>query len=71
LKYPSKKIILNTPGRFSKGTAAAMIVKTPFCIPDDPMPAIALPIISIFEDVATPHSNEPNSKIAKKTMNIH
>jgi hypothetical protein len=58
-------------GRFSRGTHAAMIVKAPLIIPDAPSPAIARETISIFEDVETPQSRDPNSKSARKLMKDH
>jgi hypothetical protein len=38
------------------------MVMLPFTIPEDPIPATAHPMISMFEDVATPHSRDPSSK---------
>jgi hypothetical protein len=53
------------------GTHPAIMVKAPFMIPEVPIPAIARPTINIFDEVATPQINEPNSKIAKNTMKVH
>jgi hypothetical protein len=47
-----------------------MIVNPPFISPEPPTPAMARPIISIMELVATPHSNEPSSNIERKTKNV-
>ena len=47
------------------------MVKAPFRIPEDPIPAIARPTINIFEELATPQIKEPNSKMAKNTMKVH
>jgi hypothetical protein len=47
------------------------MVKAPFWIPDVPIPATARPTINVFEEVATPQSKEPNSKMAKKVMKVH
>lgn len=58
-------------GRLWIGTAAAMIVKAPFCRPAVPIPAIALPTISILEEVATPQSRDPTSKRQKKVTKVH
>ena len=54
----------------SNGIHTAIIVKAPFIRPDPPIPATALPIMNIFEDVATPQRREPNSKRAKKNINV-
>lgn len=43
----------------------------PLRSPELPKPAIALPIINIVEDVAAPHTADPNSKIPKKQRNDH
>ena len=40
-------------------------------MPEVPKPAIALPTINIFEDVATPHIREPSSKMPKKARKVH
>jgi hypothetical protein len=53
------------------GTAPATIVKAPLAMPDDPIPAIARPTMSILDGVATPHIKEPSSKTAKKPRNTH
>ena len=59
------------PALFSSGTQAAMIVRAPFIIPDAPIPATALPTINIFDEVATPQSNDPNSKSARKEIKVY
>ena len=38
--------------------------------PELPRPATALPTMSISEELATPHSKEPNSKRAKKLIKV-
>lgn len=48
-----------------------MMTMAPFRIPEVPIPAIARPTINIFEEVATAHIKEPNSKTAKKPMKVH
>jgi hypothetical protein len=53
------------------GTAPATIVRAPLDIPEDPIPAIARPTMSIFDEVATPQIKEPSSKTAKKPRNTH
>lgn len=40
-------------------------------IPELPIPAIALPIINIFDDVAAPQTADPISKMTKKTIKVH
>ncbi len=47
------------------------MAKAPFLIPDVSIPATARPTINVFEEVATPQSKEPNSKMAKKVMKVH
>jgi len=47
------------------------MVIAPFCRPAVPIPATARPTINILDDVATPHSRDPNSNRAKKEMNDH
>lgn len=53
------------------GKTAAMIVKAPFAIPEDPTPAMALPTMSMDDDWAAPHSRDPSSKTKKKTRKDH
>jgi hypothetical protein len=53
------------------GTQAAMIVKAPLIMPDEPKPATARPTINILEDIATPQRRDPNSKSAKNDMNTY
>ncbi len=53
------------------GTHPAIMTNAPFMIPEVPIPAIARPTMKVFEEVATPHINEPNSKRAKKDMKVH
>jgi len=35
------------------------------------MPAIVLPTINMFEEMATPHIREPTSKTAKNPIKVH
>jgi hypothetical protein len=56
-------------GRFSKGTAQAMMVKAPFRRAALPIPAMARPTMSMVEDVAAPQTSDPISKTAKKDRN--
>jgi hypothetical protein len=58
-------------GRFSRGRAAAMIERAPFNKPADPRPATALPIMNMFDEVATPQISEPSSKRAKNQRKVH
>lgn len=58
-------------GLFIIGEHPAMMVKAPLKIPELPMPATALPTISMVEETATPHRREPSSKIAKKVKKVH
>lgn len=60
----------NKSGRLCNGAQAEMIVKAPFCSPAVPMPATARPTMSIFEELATPQSNDPSSKMEKKVMKL-
>jgi hypothetical protein len=48
-----------------------MIVMAPLIVPDVPMPATARPVISILDEVATPHTRLPSSKNAKNPRNTH
>jgi hypothetical protein len=48
-----------------------MMVKAPFIMPELPMPATTRPTINIFEELATPHSREASSKMAKKARKVH
>ena len=59
------------PGLFAIGTHPAIMVKAPFSIPDDPIPATARPTINIFEELDTPQINEPNSKMVKNDIKVH
>jgi len=53
------------------GTAALRIVRAPFESPDPPSPAIALPMINMLEDWATPHSKEPSSNRPRKVRKVY
>jgi hypothetical protein len=57
-------------GLLSWGETTAMIVNPPFISPEPPIPAMARPMMSIMELVATPHSSEPSSNIERKTRNV-
>jgi hypothetical protein len=48
-----------------------MISRAPFKMPEVPMPAITRPTINIAEEVATPQSKEPSSKMKKKPRKVH
>jgi hypothetical protein len=43
----------------------------PLSSPEAPDPAIALPMMSMFEEVAAPHIADPTSKIPKKHKKAH
>ena len=58
-------------GDLWRGTAVPMIVRAPFIKPADPKPAMARAIMSIMEELATPHSKEPNSNTKKKLKKVH
>jgi len=53
------------------GKTAAMIVKAPFEIPEDPIPAMALPTINMVDDWAAPHNKDPSWKTKKKARKDH
>jgi hypothetical protein len=55
----------------ARGMQMEIIVREPFIIPELPIPATALPIINIFEEVETPHSKEPSSKRAKNARYVY
>lgn len=40
-------------------------------MPELPMPAIALPMINIVDEVAEPQTADPISKMRKKTIRVH
>jgi hypothetical protein len=50
-------------GRLCKGTECARMIRPPENIPEQPIPAIALPTISTAELGAIPHTNDPTSNI--------
>jgi len=58
-------------GRVRRRTEYATIVNAPAKIPPAPSPAIALPTIKDVLLGATPHINDPNSKIETTTTNTH
>jgi len=64
-------VILKYKALFSRGMEADNIVSAPFPTPALPMPAIALPIINMLEEVETPQINDPNSKRARKAMYVY
>lgn len=57
-------------GRFSKGTAQAMIVKPPLRRPALPTPAMARPAMSMAEEDAAPQISDPIWKMAKKARKV-
>lgn len=48
-----------------------MVVKVPVNRAEDPRPAIARPMINIFDDCAAPHRADPSSKTKKKARKVH
>ena len=50
--------------------AAATMVNAPLRIPAPPHPAIALPMMNIAEDLATPQMRDPASKRRKALMKV-
>jgi hypothetical protein len=66
-----EKLPVILPDLFSMGMHTAIIVNPPFTMPAPPIPATALPIMNILDDVATPQMSEPNSKRAKKKMKVN
>lgn len=58
-------------GRFSSGVAMAMMVRPPFMMPEDPMPATARPMMSMLDEAARPHMREPSSKTATNVKKVH
>jgi hypothetical protein len=53
------------------GAIAERIVRAPLLSPDPPIPATALPTMSMFDDRAVPQSTEPSSKRHKKARNVY
>lgn len=53
------------------GTAPATMVRAPFIKPDMPNPATALPMINMFEEVATPLIKDPTSNRAKNDKKVY
>jgi hypothetical protein len=47
-----------------------MSVNAPFSKPEVPSPATVRPIMKKVDEVATPQSKEPTSKMATKTRNV-
>jgi hypothetical protein len=58
-------------GCLGNGALACTMLYPPFSIPEPPIPAIALPMINIFEDVAAPQMTDPSSKMPKKLRKVH
>ena len=48
-----------------------MMVRAPFDMPDDPTPAMALPMINMAEFWAAPQRRDPTSKMKKKARKVH
>jgi hypothetical protein len=59
----------NITARFSIGEAAAMITKAVFIRPEPPMPATALPMMSIVDDCAAPQIALPTENAKRNAMN--
>lgn len=53
-------------GRLWRGIETDRMVKPPFINPEEPIPAMARPMMSIVEDCATPQMSEPTSKTKKQ-----
>lgn len=64
MRMPSKAALLCI------GTALATMVRPPFIMPDMPSPATTLPMINMFDEVATPHSRDPSSNRPKKAKKV-
>jgi len=58
-------------GRLASGRHAARMVRAPLMSPEPPMPATARPTINILEELATPQSKEPSSKMARKVRKVN
>jgi hypothetical protein len=58
-------------GCFLVGRAAAMVVRAPVVMPEDPKPAMARPMMNMVDDWAAPHRAEPISKTVKKMRKHH
>jgi hypothetical protein len=50
---------------------ADIIVRAPFATPDDPTPAIVLPIMNMADDCAAPQRAEPATKTKKNDRKVH
>jgi hypothetical protein len=48
-----------------------MTTKVPFMTPEEPIPAIALPTMSMADEFAAPHTREPISNSKKKAKYAH
>ena len=48
-----------------------MIVMAPFWSPEVPIPAMARPAMSIFDELAAPQTSEPAANRNKKEMKVH
>lgn len=53
------------------GADEEMIVRPPLERPAPPIPATALPMMSIVELCATPQRRDPTSNKPKKNMKVH
>jgi hypothetical protein len=49
----------------------AMMVIAPEAIPNDPIPAIALPTINAFELAAVAQTNEPSSNTVRNARKVY
>lgn len=57
-------------GFLSFGAAAAIVVNAPFNNPAPPIPCMALPAMSILDEVADPQITDPMKKITLKVMYV-
>jgi hypothetical protein len=67
-RLPMKPVII---GRFCSGTASVMSTITPEKMPQEPSPAIALPIMKAVEFGAAPHIADPISNNTMAMRNTH
>jgi hypothetical protein len=67
-RLPMNPVII---GRFCRGTASVMMTMVPEKIPQDPIPAMALPIMNAIEFGAAPQIADPISKMMMAAKKIH